>query len=453
MGPLDTDRTMSTPGRRVTGFRSARVIVVASPDAEAVGRAVLLDDAPVTIGRAGHVEGGLALTDAELSRRHAVLEKEAATGTWWLRDLESRNGCYVGGLRQATAGLVDQDVIRVGASVLLFEKVELEADAALMPVEEPPLFGRSLGMQRARGEVARVAGRDMPVLVLGESGSGKELVARALHARSGRKGNLIAVNCGALPPDLVESELFGHVAGAFTGASKASEGLFVAAQGGTIFLDEIGEMPLAVQPKLLRVLATGEVRPVGGSDARAVDARVVAATNRDLRAEVDAEHFRGDLFARLTGWTIALPPLRARKEDVLPLAARFLEREGASTRLEPDAAEALLLHRWPFNVRELEQVCSAIAVRAAGADEILLDHLTGELRAPVEVRRPVAAASAPPISLSVRPDGTPSADELSRVLRHHGCNIARVAEFFGRDRRQIYRWIDRYELDLEALRD
>ncbi|MEC7525375.1 MAG: sigma 54-interacting transcriptional regulator [Myxococcota bacterium] len=451
--PTDHDRTMSTPGRRLTGWRSARVIVVDSPDAEARGRAVLLSDAPVSIGRVGHVEGGLALQDGELSRRHAVLEKEEATGTWWLRDLNSRNGCFVDGVRQEHAGLVDQDVVRVGASVLLFEKVELEADAALAAAEEPPLFGRSLAMQRARGEVARVAARDMPVLVLGESGAGKELVARALHARSGRKGALVAVNCGALPPDLVESELFGHVAGAFTGASKPSEGLFVAASGGTIFLDEIGEMPLAVQPKLLRVLATGEVRPVGGSQARAVDARVVAATNRDLRAEVEAERFRGDLFARLTGWTIALPPLRARREDVLPLAARFLAREGAPERIEPDAVEALLLHRWPFNVRELEQVCSAIAVRAAGADEVLLDHLPAELRGAVELRRPVAAVGAPPISLSVRPDGTPTADELSRVLRHYGGNIAQVATFFGRDRRQIYRWIDRYELDVDALRD
>jgi DNA-binding NtrC family response regulator len=451
---MDTDRTVSTPGRRTTGWRSNRVVVASSPDAGAVGRAILLDEQPLEIGRSGHVEGPLALADAELSRRHAVIEHEAATGTFWIRDLQSRNGTYVSGLAQGHAGLVDQDVIRVGASLLIYEKVELEADAALAPAEEPPLLGRSLAMQRARGEVNRVAGRDMPVLVLGESGSGKELVARALHERSGRAGALVAVNCGALPPDLVESELFGHTAGAFTGATKASEGLFVAAEGGTIFLDEIGEMPLAVQPKLLRALAAGEIRPVGGNQPRRVDARVVAATNRDLRAEVDAERFRGDLYARLAGWTIALPPLRRRKEDILPLAAIFLARAGAPSTMEADAAEALLLSRWTFNVRELEQACGAIAVRVAGAETVLLDHLPPELRGPVEIRRPPSSAvSEPPLSLSVRPDATPSAEELARVIRHYAGNIAQVAAFFGRDRRQVYRWIDRYELDVDALRD
>ena len=444
---------MSTPGRRTTGWQSNRLLVVSSPDADAVGRAVLLDDAEVVVGRAGHAEGPLALSDPELSRRHACLEREAATGTWWVRDLGSRNGSFVNGLKQQHAGLVDQDVLRIGATLLVFERVELEADAALAPAEEPPLLGRSLAMQRARGEVARVAGRDMPVLVLGESGSGKELVARALHERSGRTGALVAVNCGALPPDLVESELFGHVAGAFTGANKASEGLFVAAEGGTIFLDEVGEMPAAVQPKLLRVLATGEVRPVGSNVARRVDARVVAATNRTLMAEVESGSFRGDLYARLAGWTIELLPLRRRKEDVLALAAVFLSRAGSSTAMEADAAEALLLHRWPFNVRELEHVCGAIAVRGAGADRVLLDHLPPELRGPVAARRPAVTTSEPPLSLTVRPDATPSADELARVIRHYGCNIAQVATFFGRDRRQIYRWIDRYDLDVDALRD
>ncbi len=258
-----------------------------------------------------------------------------------------------------------------------------------------------------------------------------------MHERSGRSGTLVAINCGALPPDLVESELFGHVAGAFTGASKGSEGLFTAAEGGTLFLDEIGEMPLAVQPKLLRALATGEVRAVGASQARHVDVRVVAATNRDLSAEVEAERFRGDLFARLAGWTIEMPPLRRRRDDVLVLARMFLERAGAPVAMEADAAEALLSYRWPFNVRELLQVASAVAVRAAGGDRVLLDHLPREIRAPVETRRPLAAASVePPLALSVRTDGTPSADELSRVLTHYAGNVAQVAAFFGRDRRQ-----------------
>jgi DNA-binding NtrC family response regulator len=369
-----------------------------------------------------------------------------------VRDLESRNGTFVNGVATEHAGLVHGDVLRVGATLFVYERIELEADAALSATEEAPLFGSSLAMAQVRGEVARIAGRDMPVLVLGESGSGKELVARALHGRSGRRGNLVAVNCGALPADLVESELFGHVAGAFTGANKASEGLFVAAEGGTIFLDEIGEMPLAVQPKLLRALATGEIRAVGAQNERRIDVRVVAATNRNLRADVDGERFRGDLYARLAGWVIEIPPLRRRKDDVLVLARTFLTRHAAPTAIEPDAAEALLLHRWPFNVRELEQMCAALAVRASGADAIVLEHLPPQIRAPLESRRPIVSQTQPPLALSIRPDATPSADDLARVIAHYQGNIAQVAAFFGRDRKQIYRWIDRYELDVESHR-
>ena len=449
----DTDRTMSTPGRRTSGWRAQRLLVVASLDAEAVGRIVLLSEGPLTIGRKGHVEGPLALADAQLSRQHAVLEHEAATDTWWLRDLGSRNGTFVNAARAGQTGLVHGDIVRAGASLFVFEKVELPPDAALAPLEEPPLLGRSLAMQRVRGEVLRVAARDMPVLVLGETGSGKELVARALHERSGRSGPLRAVNCGALPPDLVESELFGHVAGAFTGATKGSEGLFVAADGGTLFLDEIGEMPLAVQPKLLRVLSTGEVRAVGDSKTRQVSVRVVAATHRDLRADVEAERFRGDLYARLAGWVIDAPPLRARRDDVLALARTFLARVHGPASFEADAAEALLLYRWPFNVRELEQACAAMAVRAGSAERIELEHLPLEIRAPVEMRRPAGGASEPPLALSIRPDGTPTKDELARVLEHHKGNVAQVAAFFGRDRKQIYRWIERYGLDVGSSRE
>jgi transcriptional regulator with GAF, ATPase, and Fis domain len=451
---MTDDRTQSTPGRRKAGWKSHRLVIVDSPDASALARAITLDETQLVLGRAGHVEGPLALHDPELSRRHAELAYERDTGTFWVRDLESRNGSFVNGLRQSHAGLVDGDVLRAGATLMVYESVELEVDAPLALAQEPPLLGKSLAIARVRGEIARIAARNIPVLVLGESGSGKELVARALHERSGRAGQLVAINCGALPPDLVESELFGHVAGAFTGASRAQDGLFVAAEGGTLFLDEIGEMPIAVQPKLLRALATGEVRAVGASQARKVDVRVVAATNRDLVSDVSGERFRGDLYARLAGWTIALPPLRKRKEDIIVLARAFLARNGAPAECEADALEALLLHRWPFNVRELEQVCTAIAVRATGSERVLLDHLPDVLRAAVEARRPIASGvSEPPLALSIRADSTPSAEELAKVLAHYKGNIAQVAEFFGRDRRQVYRWIDRYELDVEALRD
>src|SRR5262245_11143909 len=254
---------------------------------------VVLDEPQLTIGRAGSTSGPLALDDSEVSRRHAAIEREAAA--WSIADTGSRNGTFVNGSRVERAALEDGSGVRVGRTLMVFASAAVRADETFPPVS-PRLLGSSLAMLRLSAEIALVAAHATPVLILGPSGAGKELVAEEIHRASGRKGAFIPVNCAAIAPNLAESELFGHVSGAFTGARGASEGLFVAADKGTLFLDEIGEMPLDLQAKLLRALAKGEVRAVGASSTSAFDVRVVAATNRDLDAAVERDAFRGDLF-------------------------------------------------------------------------------------------------------------------------------------------------------------
>lgn len=324
--------------------------------------------------------------------------------------------------------------------------------ASLEP-ELSTLPGPSLGMQRVRGEIRLVASKALPVLILGETGVGKELVAEEVHRQSGRTGAFVAVNCSAISPQLAESELFGHAVGAFTGAVRRTEGLFLTARAGTLFLDEVGEMPLEVQPKLLRALAKGEIRPVGSAEVLHADVRVVAATHRDLLAAVEAGTFRGDLLARFQAWTLTVPPLRARLEDVLALASRFLDRLDPESALTPDAAEALLLHDWPYNVRQLEQILSVAAVRAREG-LIRREHLPPELTSRLRDRAfpPSPTASAPPIELLAARDRPPTREELCLLLERTGGNMAQVAELFGRDRRQIYRWAERLGVDPETFR-
>lgn len=248
------------------------------------------------------------------------------------------------------------------------------------------LVGASAPMLALYELIERVAPTDVPVLVLGETGTGKELVARALHAYSRRRRKaFFAVNCAAVPAQLLESELFGHRRGSFTGAIADREGHFVAADGGTVFLDEIGDMPLEMQAKLLRVLQDGEVRPVGSNQVRRVDVRVVAATHRDLEALCAERRFRQDLLFRLNVVTLRLPPLRERAGDVAPLARHFLRRIGAELgrplELDPGALAALEAWSWPGNVRELENELRRAAVFSAGRLE--RGSLSGKLRGAV----------------------------------------------------------------------
>ena len=453
-GVKDPTKTSPSPAGRAPSSETHRLVVLQSPDPNALNRPIiLLIQARVELGRSGHVSGPLGLDDLEVSRAHGHIDRDAESGEWVLHDSGSRNGTFVDGARVQSTALRHGAVIRVGSTLLLFESVRFKADEVLVR-ETPPLLGPSIAMQRVRANVAQVAGHNLSVLIQGETGVGKELVARAVHHQSGRQGPFVAVNCAALPEQLAESELFGHLAGSFTGAGQSKQGLFATAEGGTLFLDEIGELPRSLQPKLLRALATGEVRPVGDTKTRSLDVRVVAATNRDLVHAVREGDFRKDLYARIATWTIEVPPLRERRDDILPLAGHFLAPTGGPTSVGANAAEALVLYGWPYNVRELEQQMKVAALRATTQRAIEIEHLPEEMLGPLGARLPqVPSAGPPPLSIQVKPTGVPTADELRKVLDHFGGNVAQVARFFGKDRRQIYRWAERFEIDSSAFRD
>ncbi len=307
------------------------------------------------------------------------------------------------------------------------------------------MLGESKPIRQLDDVIRRVADSDMTVLICGESGTGKELVARSLHSRSNRKqGPFVAINCAAVPATLLESELFGHARGAFTDARKSRTGLFVQATGGTLFLDEIAEMPAEMQAKLLRALQERRVRPVGGNEEIAFDARIVAATNRDLEEEVEAGRFREDLFYRINVVQVDVPPLRTRGRDVLLLAQSFLrdaarrankEIRGLSSR----AAEKMLAYDWPGNVRELAN-CVERAVALTGHEEIVVDDLPESVR---DYRREGFSLPTADVSelLSL---GEVERRYVAKVLKAVNGNKTAAARILGFDRRTLYRKLERY---------
>jgi len=310
----------------------------------------------------------------------------------------------------------------------------------------PELIGRTAAMLEVYKQIAHAADSTAPVLVMGESGTGKELVARAIHANSSRRGRpFVAVNCGAIPDTLLESELFGHTRGAFTGAVSDTKGLFEQAHGGTIFLDEIGEMPSALQVKLLRALEEGEVRPIGSARPLRLDARVIAATNADLERAINEQSFRQDLYYRLSVVVIRIPPLRERRADIPLLVGRFLRQacDSAGRRLELSDATvaALVAHDWPGNVRELENTIERMVLFSRGTR-----------LEPADL--PVALRTERVTLESRLFTDLPTLDELGRrylihVLDAVEGNRTRAAEVMGIDRRTLYRMADRFGLALK----
>ena len=313
-------------------------------------------------------------------------------------------------------------------------------------VEVPPpgLIGRTAGMLSVYKQIAHAANAAAPVLIIGDSGTGKELVARAIHAHGKRAHRpFVPINCGALTESVLESELFGHTRGAFTGAISDTKGIFEQATGGTVFLDEIGETSPALQVKLLRVLQEGEVRPVGGSRIVKVDVRVVAATNVDLEREVASQRFRQDLFYRLSVIVIRVPALRERREDIPLLIQTFLQnacaRAGRRVELSPAAITSLTSYRWPGNVRELENTIERLVVLSRGSI--------------IDVQDLPFKASGPDLHERLFAD-LPSLDELERrylvhVIEQVGGNRTRAAEVLGIDRRTLYRMAERFGIDFK----
>jgi two-component system response regulator AtoC len=312
------------------------------------------------------------------------------------------------------------------------------------------IVAQSPGMKQVLDLVRRAATADTPVLLTGESGTGKELLARALHSGSPRSSRpFLAVNCSAIPETLLESQLFGHRRGAFTDAREDRRGLLMEAQGGTVLLDEIGDMPASLQAKILRTLQEKEVHPLGAPAPIKVDVRIVAATHRDLEALVAEGRFRHDLYYRLNVITIRVPPLRERMDDLVPLIAHFLEKHGrrlgrSGCALSPEAMEALLRHSWPGNARELENVIERALV--LGRDDALrLDDLPETLRGRPA---PIASTGGPP-----RPLSEVERDHIVRTLREARGNKAAAARLLGLDRKTLYRKLELYGLGAPRTRD
>ncbi|MGV3710809.1 MAG: sigma-54-dependent transcriptional regulator [Gemmatimonas sp.] len=305
------------------------------------------------------------------------------------------------------------------------------------------IVAESVEMKQLLAVVQRVGSAPHPVLLTGESGTGKEVLAHAIHSVSGREA-FIAVNCGAVPANLIESELFGHERGAFTGADREKVGLFEAADGGTLFLDEIGELPVALQPALLRVLESGEARRVGSTRTRKFDVRVIAATNRDLEGETRTGRFREDLYWRLNVLHLDLPPLRERPADVKALAAKFLLEAGNRHSLDATAESLMLAYAWPGNVRELRNTMQRASTFARG-EFITVADLPPRLRAANHTASLVAKASSEQLPLHAVERAY-----VLEVLRQTAGNKSRASEILGLDRKTLYRKLAEYASEREV---
>ncbi len=340
-------------------------------------------------------------------------------------------------------------VIRKALAVASLKTRVTELERTLESGERTLVFTSAAIAETAR-LVDRVAPSDATVLLTGESGTGKELLARRIHARSPRRqGPFVAVNCGAIPRELLESELFGHVRGAFTGAVRDHKGRFEQAARGTLFLDEIGELPMDLQPKLLRALETGSVDPVGGSAPRPVDVRIVAATNRDLAVEAAADRFRSDLFFRLAVVEVRVPALRERPEDIPVLVEHFLEKWGGGRRFKvaPDALRALRSAPWPGNVRELENACRRFC--------LLADEGTVPMAMVQDViQRTAPAARTPSEGLVLPPDGLSlrglEKEVILRALQLNGMNQSRTARYLRIPRHILLYRMKKYDIATEG---
>jgi DNA-binding NtrC family response regulator len=479
----DSTITSISPGLRpdedvAPNVKPQLVLIANSDDPQAPSSRHLLEDVhEVRFGRgeraSQRVDNGrvleLRIPDRRMSSRHGRMIR-TPTG-WMLDDPESKNGAVVDGTVTRRWLIEDGSMIELGHTFFAFRHApverhatrdvsdgELRAGAAVLATYDGVLAERYATLQQ-------VAPTEVSVLLQGETGTGKELVARAVHALSGRTGAFVAVNCGALPPSLIEAELFGHRRGAFTGAINERLGLVRSADGGTLFLDEVGELPASSQAAFLRVLQEREVLPVGVDHPVKVDVRLCAATLRDLEALVSSGAFRRDLYARLFGLTVELLPLRRRRVDIGLLSRRLLAAlpGGTQVRFTPPALRAMLRHDWMLNIRELEKVLTtALALTADGVIETV--HLPEVFRR----THPPGAAPGPGIDgvggigagvaspAAPLPGSRLKEDELREqlvdLLTLHQGNVLAVSKALNTRRTQVYRWLQRFGIQVESFR-
>jgi len=416
-----------------------RLRVVEGPD---TGRTFTSTDARTVIGTGESAD--LRLTDSTVSRFHCELVVSEA-GVF-LRDLGSTNATVVSGVTVREARLDPRAMIRLGRTQVCFEPDAVSMKVRLSGRERfGNMVGRSVASRRAFALLEQAAASDATVLLQGETGTGKEVAAESIHLESARRdGPFVVVDCGSIPSNLLESELFGHARGAFTGADRPREGAFEAANGGTIFLDEIGELDADLQPKLLRVLEKRTVKPVGSNQVVPLDVRVIAATNRDLRVEVNSKAFRADLYFRLAVLQVVLPPLRDRAEDVPLLVSHLVDALGAAGRPEaevtatPAFRDAVMRHAWPGNVRELRNYVE----RCLAMQDVALDPSQG--LAPVaadgvdvDIHEPLGRARERVTSAFERA-------YLEKIVAAHDGNVSAAARAAQIDRVHFHRLLRKY---------
>jgi two-component system response regulator GlrR len=355
-----------------------------------------------------------------------------------VQDLRSRNGVFLNGKQVAQVALSPGDVLRLGewvGVVVPYSDAERSFNPPFQRIDPDILVGPRL--LAVLEEARQVSTTDIGVVLEGETGTGKERLARAIHAWSGRGGAFVAINCAALPETLAEAELFGHRRGAFTGADRTGQGHFRAAHGGTLFLDELIELPPAVQAKLLRAIENKEVTPLGESSPVAVDVRIIAATQSPLEQTVAAGRFRRDLHARLDGITLKIPPLRERREEIAFLFTQFLqERTSASCpEVSPRLIEQLCLYNWPHNVRELDLLVSRLLATKGRSALLRRSHLPERIR----TARADALRSAGAVV-----GGPPDASAIVAALKISGGNLTKAARSLGISRAKAYRLMKRH---------
>jgi DNA-binding NtrC family response regulator len=448
------------PGRHDRPRGSAGLVLLYAGEFAALPAAWPLGQRPVMLGRDDGAD--LCLPVSAVSRRHAEVRREGAR--FFVRDLGSRNGTLVNGHPVSEAEIEPLDELRVGDAILKLvaegaeDYARYRIDGVMIGAEKrrarhPSALVGGFLIDEIVEELERIAAASLNVLLLGASGTGKEVVASELHRLSGRPGRFAAVNCAAIPANLLESELFGYKRGAFSGADRDKPGLILAADHGTLLLDEIGDMPLEAQAKLLRVLQVREVLPVGATAPEPVDVRVVCATHRDLGRLQREGKFREDLFARLNEYKVALPPLYERKEDVFALVTSFLARLGRPD-LKPTFPfmTALINYDWPYNVRELE-ACIKRSVALADGPVLLPEHLPEPVMEAMEgYGQRATLADDARLRQAPQVQGAPSEAELRSLLEAHRGNIAAVGRQLGKARMQIHRWMKRYEIEIEEYR-